>query len=59
MTGLPGVTFDSGSQGDSLKRSAEELSWCVERAKEATVIFSVEAHMRPGAPTPRLASKLF
>ena len=58
MTGVPGVTFDSESQGDSLKRAAEELTWCVERAKEAKVIFSVEAHMWSVAPNPRLAAKL-
>ena len=58
MSGLPGVTFESESHGDSLKRASAELAWCAERAEDAGVVFSVEAHMSSVAPNPRLAAKL-
>jgi sugar phosphate isomerase/epimerase len=58
MTSLPGQHFESESRTDSLKRCSETLAWCVEQAREAKVVFSVEAHMWSVAPTPRLAAQL-
>ena len=42
----------------SLKRSAEELAWRVERAKQVGVVYSVEAHVGSVAPTPADARQL-
>lgn len=58
MTSLPGQHFESEPRSDSLKRSSETLGWCVEQAKAAKVVFSVEAHMWSVAPTPKLAAQL-
>src|SRR5262245_121401 len=58
MSGLPGVLWESEGKQDSLKRSAEELAWRVEEARQQGVIFSVEPHIGSIAPTPPEALQL-
>ena len=58
MTSLPGVEWEGVPHDTSLKRSAEELAWRAEHAKQAGIIFSVEAHLGSVAPTPEEALKL-
>jgi sugar phosphate isomerase/epimerase len=58
MTGLPGVEWDGVPHDTSLKRTADELAWRVERAKQSGIIYSVEPHFGSIAPTPAEALKL-
>ena len=58
MTSLPGIQFDGESVEDSMGRSSDELAQCVEQAREAGVVFSVEPHMWSMATTTELASRL-
>ena len=58
MTTLPGMRFEGESPEDSLNRSSEELAWRCERAADAGVEYSVEAHMWSVAPSPELAARL-
>ena len=58
MSGVPGVHWESESEADSLQRSAEELHWRVEKAKEVGVVYSVEPHIGSIVPTPERAMRL-
>lgn len=58
MTALPGVEWPDVPHADSVKRSAEELLWRAEQAKNVGVTFSVECHLGSFAPTPALALEL-
>jgi sugar phosphate isomerase/epimerase len=58
ITLLPGVLFEAESQGDSLKRSAEELSWRVESASKLGIVLAVEPHVDSLIATPQLAGRL-
>jgi len=58
MTSLPGVEWDGVPHETSLKRSAEELAWRAEHAKQSGIVYSVEAHLGSVAPTPAEAKKL-
>jgi sugar phosphate isomerase/epimerase len=58
MSLLPGVHFPTESEGDSLRRSADELAWRVEAAAKVGVTLSVEPHLGSLIPTPQTASRL-
>lgn len=45
ITGLPGVSHPGVSDGDSLRRAAEESSWRAAEAAMAGLIYAVEAHV--------------
>jgi len=55
---LPGVHFSSESEEDSLRRSADELTWRVEAAAKVGVTLSVEPHLGSLIPTPQAAARL-
>jgi sugar phosphate isomerase/epimerase len=55
---LPGIVFPQESFETSLARCAEELSWRCEKAKDAGLKFSVEAHIGSIIDKPHLAAKL-
>ncbi len=58
VTLLPGVHFPSEAYEDSLKRSAEELSWRTEAAGKLGITFGVEAHIGCITPTPAQVKQL-
>lgn len=58
LTGLPGVEWEGVPWETSLQRSAEELAWRVERAQQAGIVYSVEAHVGSIVPTPQKALQL-
>ena len=58
LTGLPGVEWDGVPFETSLQRSADELAWRVEQARQAGVVYSVEAHFGSIVPTPQKAMQL-
>lgn len=58
VTTLPGVHHESESRNDSLARSCEELAWRVEAARNAEIVFGVEAHIGSIVPKPKLAQEL-
>ena len=58
VTALPGVHFPDESRADSWGRCTDELAWRVERAREAGIVFGVEAHVGSIAPHPREAARL-
>jgi len=58
VTALPGVAFDGVDVSDSFKLSCAELSWRVERARQANLVFGIEAHVGSIVPTPREALRL-
>lgn len=58
MSGLPGVLWDDEPPDDSLRRCSEELAWRCERASDAGVIFSIEAHLGSIVTTPEQTLKL-
>jgi sugar phosphate isomerase/epimerase len=58
MTALPGVDWEGEPHEQSLKRSAYELAWRAEQARQVGVVFSVEAHVGSVAPTPAAARQL-
>lgn len=45
ITLLPGVHFQNEDDGDSLKRSAEELAWRIEAASRLGIVLAVEPHI--------------
>jgi sugar phosphate isomerase/epimerase len=55
---LPGVTFEDESFDLSLSRCAEELAWRCEKAADAKVEFSVEAHVGSIIQKPASAARL-
>lgn len=58
MTGLPGVEWEGVPYETSLKRSAEELSWRAQQAKQIGVTYSVEPHNGSIVDTPEKALEL-
>jgi len=58
VTTLPGVAFSGESPTSSLRRAQEELAWRLERAREASITFSVEAHVGSIVPDPESARRL-
>ena len=58
VTCLPGVCFAGESGEESYRRAVEELAWRVERAKNAGLVFAVEAHLGSLADTSEKAEKL-
>jgi sugar phosphate isomerase/epimerase len=55
---LPGVHFQTESEEDSRRRSAEELAWRVEAAAQMGVTLGVEPHLGSIIPTPQTATLL-
>lgn len=58
VSALPGVYFEGESQERSFQTCCEELAWRVDRAKDAGLVFSVEAHVGSIVPTPVEALRL-
>jgi sugar phosphate isomerase/epimerase len=58
MTALPGVEWPGEPRDSSLKRCADELAWRAEQARQAGVVYSIEAHRGSIVPTPALAKQL-
>ncbi len=58
MTALPGIEWEGVTHETSLKRSAEELSWRAQQARQVGVVFAVEAHNGSVADTPEKALAL-
>ena len=58
ITCLPGVHFEGEAYERSYERAVEELLWRVSRAKDAGLVFSVEAHLGSIAETPEQAAQL-
>ncbi len=58
MTALPGMDWEGEPRETALKRSAEELAWRAEQARQVGVIFAVEAHLGSIVPTPAGAQQL-
>lgn len=58
MSGLPGTPWKREPIATSVKRSADELSWRVERAHALGITFSVEPHIGSVTPTPKEALRL-
>lgn len=58
ITCLPGVAFEGEAYETSYGRALEELAWRVEQAKEAGLVFAVEAHLGSIADTPGRAGQL-
>lgn len=52
ITGLPGVHFADETNERSFERCVSELAWRCEKAYEANLTFSVEAHVGSIVPTP-------
>ncbi|MBI2195146.1 MAG: sugar phosphate isomerase/epimerase [Planctomycetes bacterium] len=58
VTGLPGADFNGVPHAESFRRCCEELAWRVEKARDARITFSVEAHIGSVVPKPRDAQRL-
>ena len=58
ITTLPGVHFKRESRRDSVARSAEELSWRLEKAREYRIVFAIEPHIGSFADSPKRAADL-
>jgi sugar phosphate isomerase/epimerase len=58
VTTLPGVEFPDEPRKVSLARTQEELAWRVEQARQAGIVFGVEAHVGSIVPKPQLAEQL-
>ena len=58
ITCLPGVHFEGEAYQRSYEGAAGELLWRVSRAKDAGLVFSVEAHLGSIAETPEQAAQL-
>jgi sugar phosphate isomerase/epimerase len=58
VTLLPGVRFSAEDYEDSLKRSAEELTWRVEAARRMEIVLGIEPHIGSISPTPESARRL-
>ena len=58
MTGLPGINWDGETPESSMSRCADELSWRLDKANAAGVIFSIEPHRGSVAPNPQAAMDL-
>jgi sugar phosphate isomerase/epimerase len=58
ITTLPGVYFEEEDAASSWQRCCQELSWRVAQAREAHLVFGVEAHVGSLVPEPRAALRL-
>ncbi|MBN1671959.1 MAG: sugar phosphate isomerase/epimerase [Kiritimatiellae bacterium] len=58
VSGLPGVYFQGEPKAVSFERCCRELAWRCEQARQAGVIFSIEAHVGSIVPNPRAALRL-
>ncbi len=58
ITGLPGMPFPGVHNADGLKRAAEESSRRAAAAKQAGLVYGIEAHVGSIAPTPTAALEL-
>jgi sugar phosphate isomerase/epimerase len=58
VTALPGVHFEEEPYEDSFGRCLNELSWRVEQAQRAGILFGVEAHVGSIVPAPSRAREL-
>lgn len=58
VSALPGVNFETESPADSWGRCCDELAWRCEQAKNANLIFGIEAHVGSIAPNPAKALQL-
>ena len=58
LTGLPGLEWEGVPYETSLGRSAEELAWRAEQARQSGAVFSVEAHVGSIVPPPQKALQL-
>jgi sugar phosphate isomerase/epimerase len=58
MSGLPGISWKGEPSRTSLQRSADELAWRVEQARQVGIVFSVEPHVGSITPTPAEALQL-
>ena len=58
ITCLPGVHFEEQSYEASYECAVNELTWRVEQAKKAGLIFGIEAHIGSIVDTPEKAEKL-
>ncbi len=58
ITGLPGMPFEGVNASDGLKLAAEESSRRTAAAKQAGLIYGVEAHVGSISPTPAAALEL-
>lgn len=52
ITGLPGVAFPGTSDTDARALAAEEAVWRAETARQAGIVYAVEAHVGSICPTP-------
>ena len=53
ITGLPGIHWSDEPLDSSLQRSAEELAWRVEQARQLGIVYSVEPHLGSVVATPQ------
>ena len=58
ISALPGVHFEEEPRKASLQRCSDELAWRCELAKQAGVVFSIEAHIGSIVPSPKEALEL-
>lgn len=58
ITIVPGMVFKEQRASDSLKRISDELIWRLEKAREAHLIFGIEAHIGSPFQNPTKAKKL-
>ena len=58
VSALPGAWFRSEPRADSYARCCEELAWRCDLAREAGIVFAVEAHIGSIVPTPGTALRL-
>ncbi len=58
MSALPGMPWPNEPRGDALKRSAEELAWRVQQAREVGVVFSIEPGIGSIVSTPSQVQRL-
>jgi sugar phosphate isomerase/epimerase len=55
LTGLPGVPLEGQNSADGLALAVEETVWRLGVAREAGIIYGVEAHLGSNCPTPEKA----
>lgn len=58
ITTVPGVDWPEEPHADALRRAADELSWGAQRAADAGLRFSIEAHVGSVCATPEAALEL-
>jgi sugar phosphate isomerase/epimerase len=58
ITMLPGVRFGDDTWDDSIRQSAEELKWRVDRAAKHGIVLSVEGHLGSNVDNPEKLARL-